>query len=463
MNPDERNAFVNGGFLNPVDVATRDRWTASVAGLLTLRDRFRELSRQALATPGPTAPPELRKLILDLEERTREKTSLDSLVWNSPTQEYLRLTLTGKGVLEDLLTWQKRLEHRSFEEFQKEMAAYREGLFQTIYRARVINRGLAMMEAMRSEDEATFGSPFTTVDLRFASVILAKRPVDPNLLARSFDFFNTATNWGSWNKEDRLVGSAVLASLAGDPSAVRASFERLRILLTSHGILPEDRIFAAASMADLDPSWWDLVLTRIDEIRRQRPALNALMVCAMARSSYPVDEALARFDAALSGMAARGYRNGIHVEAAASILASAPVDREEMVNRFVLMATHLAGVFDPLYAPSAMVAANSLEPLEAIDVFRDCISAITRSSFFDLTLEIEDLALVMSYGVAPLGLGYLAANLPPGAIPQAPAAVAAVPLYGPSWYAWHTYWVFRPLGRYIATHPVHIHTVAAFG
>jgi hypothetical protein len=88
---------------------------------------------------------------------------------------------------------------------------------------------------------------------------------------------------------------------------------------------------------------------------------------------------------------------------------------------------------------------------------------VTRINFFYLTLEIEDLALVMSYGVAPLGLSYLAANLSPGALPRPPATTATVPQYGPSWYAWHTYWVYRPLGRYIATHPVHVHTVAAFG
>jgi len=176
-----------------------------------------------------------------------------------------------------------------------------------------------------------------------------------------------------------------------------------------------------------------------------------------------VDEALARFDAALAGMADRGYKDGLVVEAAASILASAPIEAGAMVDRFAFVASHLAGVFDPPHAPSAMLAASPLEPFEAIDVFRDCISAITRRNFFELTLEIENLALVMCYGVAPLGLGYLAANLPPGAIPPIPAPLAAVPLYGPSWYAWHTYWVYRPLGRYIATHPVHVHTIAAFG
>ena len=43
------------------------------------------------------------------------------------------------------------------------------------------------------------------------------------------------------------------------------------------------------------------------------------------------------------------------------------------------------------------------------------------------------------------------------------AAVAAVPALGASWFVWHNYWVYRPIGHYIATHPVHIHTVAAFG
>ncbi len=462
MTRDERDVFVTQGLLHPVDVATRDSWTASVARLPSLRDRVRELSRQALATPGPTAPPELQKMILDLEEITRAKTGLDSLVWNGPTQEYIKPTLAGKAVLEDLSTWQKRLEGRSFEDVRQQMSSYRAGLFEIINRANVTYRGLTTVEEMHLESDVAFASPFTNVDLRFASMILAKRPLDPNLMVRAFEFFNMDVNWGSWNKEDRLVGGAVLASLPGDLGIVRQNFERLRIQLEYHGILPEDRIFAAAAMADLDPSWWDPVFSRIDDIHRQRPALNALLASALARSPYSVDEALARFDAALSGMAARGYKDGLHVEAAASILASAQIGQETMVDRFAFAAAHFAGIFDPPHAPSAMLAASPLEPMEAIDVFRDCISAVTRRNFFDLTLEIEDLALVMSYGIAPLGLGYLAANLPPGAIPQAPPA-AVVPLYGPSWYAWHAYWVYRPLGRYIATHPVHLHTVAAFG
>jgi len=463
MSSDERRIFVGQGILTLVDAATRDRWLTAVAALPALRDRVRELSRQALATPGPTAPPELQRMIQELEESAGQKTSVDSLVWNGPTQEYVKPTLLGRSVLEDLSTWQKHLEGRSFEDFQQELSTYRGGLIETIQRADLIYRGLMLTEQTRADNDVTFGAPFTTIDLRFAAVVLAKRSLDPNLLARSFEFFNMAVNWGSWNKEDRLVGSTVLASLPGSLETVHANFERLRIQLESHGILPEDRIFAAASMADLDPSWWDLVFSRIDEIRRRRPPLNAILLSALARSSYSVDEALARFDAALAGMANRGYKDGLPVEAAASILASAPIERGAMVERFTFTAAHLAGVFDPPHAPSAMLAASPLEPFEAIDVFRDCISAITRRDFFELTLEIENLALVMCYGVAPLGLGYLAANLPPGAIPQAPALVAAVPAYGPSWYAWHTYWVYRPLGRYIATHPVHVHTIAAFG
>src|SRR5256885_5692436 len=131
-------------------------------------------------------------------------------------------------------------------------------------------------------------------------------------------------NWGSWNREDGWVGSAVLASLPGDLKTVGANFERLRIALESHGILPEDRIFAAAAMAALDPSWWDLVFSRIDEIHRRRPPLNAILLSALARTSYSVDEALARFDAALAGTATRAYKDGLAAEAAASLQVSAP-------------------------------------------------------------------------------------------------------------------------------------------
>lgn len=461
---EERDPLVAQGLLTPVDAATRDRWTAAAGSLPALRDQVHDLSRVALATPGPTAPPELRQMISTLEELTREKGNLDALVWNGPTQEYFLPTLAGRSLLADLSTWQKRLEGRTFEDFLQEMQAYRMGLLWTLNRANIIYRGLLMDEESRDEYDTSSDLLFTNVDFRFATMILAKRPIDPYLLVRAFQSFHHDTNWGSLNKDDRLIGSAILASLPWDPISVRNTFERLRIQLEYHGILPEDRILVAASLADLPEGWWDQVFSRTDEIRRRRPALNSLLVSALARSPYSVSEATARLDQALSGMAARGYNDGIHIEAAASILAAAQIPREAMVDRFAVAASHLAGTFDSPYAPSAMIAASPLEPLEAIDVFRDCIGAVTRTSFFDLTLEIEELALIMSYGVAPLGLGVLAANLPPGApVTPAPPVAAMAPAFGTSWYVWHGYYVYRPLVRYIATHPMHVHTVAAFG
>ncbi len=460
---EERDLLVAQALAKSVDATTRDRWTAAVAGLPSLRDRVRDLSRQALATPGPDAPPELRQMIADLEELTREKANLDSLVWNGPTQDYLGVTLAGRGVLDDLKAWQDRVTDRSFEEFQKALDDYRTGLVTSVNQASQVYRGLTYAEEMSLDEQGTV-APFTNVDLRFASMILAKRPVDPALLVRSFEFFNRETNWGSWNKEDHLIGSAVLAALPWDALYVKSSFENLRISLEYHGVLPEDRIIVAASLADLDRSWWDTVVSRIDEIRGQRPAMNSLLIASLARSPYSVPEALARFDAALSGMASKGYRDGLHIEAAAAILASAQIPRETMADRFAITASHLAGAFDPPYAPAAMLAASPLSPTEAVEVFRDCIGAVTRTNFFDLTLEIEELALIMSYGVAPLGLGVVAANLPPGVVPQAVAPVVSMaPTFTPYWFVWHNYYVYRPIGHYIATHPVHVHTVAAFG
>src|SRR5438445_11967781 len=107
MRPDERRLFVDQGILSPVDVATRDRWLSATATLPALRDRVRELSRQALATPGPTAPPELQQMIRALEEIAGQKTSVDSLVWNGLTQEYVKPTLLARSVLHGRPTWQK--------------------------------------------------------------------------------------------------------------------------------------------------------------------------------------------------------------------------------------------------------------------------------------------------------------------------------------------------------------------
>ena len=464
---EERDALVGQGLGKTVDTPTRDAWTAAVANLPSLRDQVRELSRQALATPGPDAPPELRKMIADLEELTRRKSALDALVWNGPTQEYLNATLPGQGVLEDLTTWESRLGDRDLESFRSEMDRYRAGLADLVNRARAIHNSLVLDEETRIPDMVADAAPYTSVDFRFASTILAKRDVDPVLLVRAFQYFNHDTSWGSFAKEDHLVASAILASLPGGVDAVRDSFERLRIQLEYHGILPEDRVIVAASMADLHDSWWPQVFARIDEIKKERPPMNSLLVAALARSPYPVPEALTRYDGTLAAMAAKGYKDGIQIQVAATLLASAQLPQERLADRFAQTLSHVQGSFDPPFAPAAMLAANPLEPDQAVDVFRDCIGAVTRMNFFELTLEIEELALIMSYGVAPLGTGYLGGGLPaaPPLTPIPPPGVAAPLVLGPglSWYVWHNYYVYRPIGRYFATHPVHIHTVAAFG
>ncbi len=465
MAREERDSLVTSGLLRTVDTATRDRWTQDVANLTSLRDRVRDLSRQALATPGPDAPPELRQMISNLEQITREKSTLDGLVWNGPTQEYVDVTLTGKGVLGDLQAWQRRLAGRDFAAFQQEMGKYRGQIGELIARASAIDRFLILDEQTRAEDEWGPSSPMTNVDARFASAILSKRDLNPGMLVSEFQWFNHGMEWGTFSAEDRLLTSAILASLPWDPTIVRNVFERIRIGLQYHGVLPQDRVIVAASLADLQEGWWDQVFSRIDDIKRRRPALNSLLAGALARSPYSVDETMGRFDAAVSGMAAKGYQDNTQIEVAASLLAASQVPQEALLDRFSFTLSHVQGAFDPPFAPAAMLATSPLEPNEAVDVFRDCLGAVTRASFFDLTLEIEELALIFSYGLAPLGMGYLGGNLPPGAA-LPPAAAAVVPTVlglGTSWYVWHNYWVYRPIGRYIATHPVHVHTVAAFG
>src|SRR5207247_2062516 len=187
--------------------------------------------------------------------------------------------------------------------------------------------GLLWDEETRDAEETPMELSFTNVDFRFAAMILDKRAINPSLLVSAFQMFHHDTNWGSLNKVDRLIGSAILASLPWDFATVRNAFERLRMELQCHRVHPEGRILAAASR-----------------------------------------------------------------------LAAGPMARETMVERFSVAMSHLAGTFDPAFAPAAMIAANPLEPLEAIDVFRDCIAVVTRSSFYDLTLEIEELALILSYG-----------------------------------------------------------------
>src|SRR5438093_89028 len=295
VQPSEREELVSQGFLVSVDAPTRDGWTASVAGLAALRDRVREMSRVALATPGPVAPPELQQMVASLEELTRQKPNLETRVWNAPTQEYFLPTLAGRNVLADLTTWQRRLDGRTFPDFLREMYDYRAALFGTVSRASAIQGGLLWDEETRDAEETPLELSFTNVDFRFAAMILAKRGINSSLLVSAFQMFHHDTNWGSLNKVDRLIGSAILASLPWDPASVRNAFERLRVELEYHGVQPEDRILAAASLADLPQSAWAEVLGRIDDLHRGRPNLNFLLASALARSPYETAEPLPRF------------------------------------------------------------------------------------------------------------------------------------------------------------------------
>src|SRR5438094_5827230 len=158
----EREELVSQGFLVSVDTPTRDGWTASVAGLAALRNRVREMSRVALATPGPVAPPELQQMVASLEELTRQKTNLETLVWNAPTQEYFLPTLAGRNVLGDLTTWQRRLEGRTFPDFLREMYDYRAALFGTVSRASAIQGGLSGTRRRGTRRKPRWSSPSRT-------------------------------------------------------------------------------------------------------------------------------------------------------------------------------------------------------------------------------------------------------------------------------------------------------------
>src|SRR5947208_15445001 len=95
VQPSEREELVSQGFLVSVDTPTRDGWTASVAGLAALRDRAREVSRAALATDDPVAPPELQQVVASLEELAHQKATWDTLGGNAPAQQYVLATLAG--------------------------------------------------------------------------------------------------------------------------------------------------------------------------------------------------------------------------------------------------------------------------------------------------------------------------------------------------------------------------------
>ena len=467
MSHEELTVLTGGNLVRSFDRPTRDRLASEAERLVELTGRVQELSRAVHgwsdgtgvflgasgAYAGPGVREELRSAMNDLEELTRARAVVESLVWNDASESFCFLTLEGRRALADLRNWGARAGDLPHDEFRERLRNYRASLGNAIGRADTILRSLYgwnLLDAMPD---------FTRADLRLASIALTARPGDAFQAARDFASVFTSPAWQGTRREDHLVGAVVLAGLPGDAAAAMQVFQQTRYALAQRGILPDDTMVVAAALADLPDPDRANAMTRLVDLRTARPAVSPAILAGLARPAFPLEEALRRLEDTSAGLGRLGYADGEQAWAASAILAASPWPFDTALERFHEIAGRLPGAFYSPLVAGALLSTSLLEPTEAVESLEESIGAVTRANFFDLTVEIESLALILSHVVAPLDFHSALAGVPPPMLAPLPPQVVPVS----TWFVPHNLWVYRPVVRYIASHPAHVHTIAGFG
>ena len=388
--------------------------------------------------------------ITRLEELTQKRATLDALVWLPTPESFAYLTLAGRRALADLATWRARFGGLSLTEFQAQMDRTRQG-FEAIVR-----RGMGIMKDLELADPLA-----ALTELRGPALILAKRGVLLADVESAYRVCLRAVRGARTEREGGLV-AAILASEENVKEALDRFKDAREGLAYRHLAASEDALTAAAIL-DAPRELWPLVFSNMDSLRKMIPDLDWLSLASLARSVYPPIEASGRYEAAMHDFGGRGYHDGEQLRAAGATLAVFPQPVDGLCERYARHVAQLAGMFDPPFIAAAMLATSPLEPPEAPDVLKEAMGVVTRENFFDGTLEIPGLALLIVHGTGPEAVRFPAepeAPVPPSApTPMPPRS----PVRDSLWYLWHGRWVYRPMWRYLRVHPLHVHTVPHFG
>lgn len=456
---DEVRVLAAAGLVRSFDVPTQGRMSSDAERIPAVTMDVRQLGRALHAGSGgdlEATRARLRDATTELEGLLQLKALVDGLVWNDRTESYLSLTLEGRRALADLQNWGPRFPASPLDAFRARLSEYRGSLAQSIARAAWLLHhvvGLASTEV---------SMPFTMPDLRLASVILSQVPGDVFHVSRRFARGYAMTPWYSTRPDDQLVGAIALGSMRGDEATSARTFGELRASLQSQGFPVDDEVVMAAALVDVPAEHRATVLLRLAELRRQRSTLNPVLLTGLARSPHAIEAAIARFEEVTARMARLGYADGEPIAMAGALLASAPEPLDVLLERFHEIAKRLTSTFSPPAVGGALLATSPLDANEAFEALQECIGAVTRGNLFDLTLEIESLGLALASVTDPLDLrSALAGPPPPGAVVS--QVVAPARIVGSWWLASHGRFVYRPLVRYVASHPAHVHTVPAFG
>jgi len=456
--PFEVGEMGGAGLVRTVGVAAKDQMEIVARELPAATQRVRDLGRR-LAAGGTEEREKLRAQLLEeavrLEHLTQTRAKLDALVWNAPTETFLVPTFAGRRLLTDLAIWRERFGEGALDAFLNRISRLRGGLDATVARAAQMLPSIVDSEPAVSRPEA-----------RAPSLILARQGTNNFSLSVAYAMSLQHLRVKDVSRQDRLT---IAAMLSGDlePTEELVRFDKALEALRDRGLARDAEAIVAASLVDFTPDQVVDQIVRFDAIRRMDESLDSVEASVLARSPHAPKEAYTRYRMALEHLVRARSGEEDRPDAAATILAASSGEIRSAFERFDRHLGQVTGMFDASSVAAAMLTTSPLDPAQALDILKESVGAVTRGNYFDATVEIPGLALLLVHGTGPEVTRFVvdsAISFPGGALPMpTDRAPAFYPIRDTSWYLWHDRWLYRPTLRYVRTHPLHVHTVPQFG
>ena len=498
------------------DAAQRQALAASASEVPALRETVRTLRRtidlesgpRSFRTPrfGRAPPPDpsdprlrLQAATQDLEQRVLAAAAVDAMVLNAATGGYLSLTLAGRQRSADLSTFLPRVPQDDLAPFARRVDALRWLADQTVAFA----TELADQLFYETDDAPipAIGGP----SLRSSALLLSL----PQVRTENASFiragvaiaFNHFPSLGT-SPYDRLLGATLLSLRAQVTSDVRAEFSTVRAELektpnVTGARRSEIELLAAAIVAG-DPVDTRLLAARAEALAPLVRPAGPLAAAPLVLANLPVEVTARRYQSGVQALAALGYPYGSATAVGAATLAASPWTEAEFAPRLAAIDPAVRALFPSAPEADAILAALPATPAEVLRIHEYCVGAISRRSYFEETLEIDYLALLLAAGLTtPDTLRWaFAGGEAPTAGPAAPAALDAAtgatgPVGGPpraspplptgapvalgavaaagaglalgAVFLTQGFWLFSSYLDYARQHPLHSNAVPIYG
>ncbi len=462
------------GLVAALDVAARARLAdqANQASAIAARVRALRAALDQRAGPKPDPDPlampvdrdpvraELVSLTQQLELVAGAQSVVAGLVEDG-SGGGLRITLNGRQTLGELDAWRSGIPVQPLDTFLASLRQFRETMDALVVRAQRLTAFLA----------GAFQAPLGSSLFRGPALLLAKRGPSTDETAGRFEQALAHVAPLQLLQDDTILVASLLALSSAPPADVESVFDQFHAGLGGRfvGISDNptrDACLVSATLSDLPAGRVADVLLRFDQLKQQVPDPHALPLAALTRAPYAVPDTVARYAAAQGVLQRAGYGAGDATNAAAALLASSMHPPAAYPDRFSYLDGRLREVFEPAGLAAALLATAPYPPSTAYHVYDLGIGTITRNSFFDVTAEIDYLALLLVYGMGPLAapVAQAAAGFTPGTTVSAVAGGAAGGGMAVGiWPMYHRVYMVPMYTRFVTTHPVHFHAVPVFG